>query len=56
MATGHATGVCAALAAREKVLPATIDHRAVQRAFLRQGANLRPDLREQLEKDAASAA
>jgi hypothetical protein len=49
MATGHAAGVCAALAAREKVTPAELDHRAVQRELLRQGANLRPDLRQQLQ-------
>ncbi|MEA2129503.1 MAG: hypothetical protein QOJ85_2394 [Solirubrobacteraceae bacterium] len=49
MATGHAAGVCAALAAREGRPPHAVHHRAVQRELLRQGASLRPELRELLE-------
>jgi hypothetical protein len=46
MATGHAAGVCAALAARDGRSPHAVHHREVQRELLRQGASLRPDLRE----------
>jgi hypothetical protein len=49
MATGHAAGVCAALAARDGRSPHAVHHREVQRELLRQGASLRPDLRERLE-------
>jgi FAD-dependent oxidoreductase family protein len=49
MATGHAAGVCAALAARDGRLPHAVHHREVQRELLRQGASLRPDLRELVE-------
>jgi hypothetical protein len=49
MATGHAAGVCAALAARDGRSPRAVHHRAVQRELLRQGASLRPDLRELVE-------
>jgi hypothetical protein len=49
MATGHAAGVCAALAAREGCAPRAVHHREVQRELLRQGASLRPDLRELVE-------
>ena len=49
MATGHAAGVCAALAAREGRPPHTVHHREVQRELLRQGASLRPELRELFE-------
>jgi hypothetical protein len=49
MATGHAAGVCAALAARDGCPPGAVHHREVQRELLRQGASLRPDLRELLE-------
>jgi len=41
MATGHAAGVCAALAARSRTSPARVETREVQRELLRQGANLR---------------
>jgi hypothetical protein len=49
MATGHAAGVCAALAARDGCPPQAVHHREVQRELLRQGASLRPDLRELIE-------
>jgi hypothetical protein len=49
MATGHAAGVCAALAARRGVTPREVDHRDVQCELLRQGASLRPELRRLLE-------
>jgi hypothetical protein len=49
MATGHAAGVCAALAARAGLAPREVDHRAVQRELLRQGASLRPELRRIVE-------
>jgi hypothetical protein len=49
MATGHAAGVCAALAARDGCSPRAVHHREVQRELLRQGASLRPDLRELIE-------
>jgi hypothetical protein len=45
MATGHAAGITAALAARDDMLPREIDHRLVQAELLRQGASLRADLR-----------
>jgi hypothetical protein len=48
MATGHAAGVCGALAAREGRAPAQVSHEAVQRELLRQGASLRPELAERL--------
>jgi hypothetical protein len=48
MATGHAAGVCAALAARSDRIPREIPHEDVQRELLRQGASLRPDIRERL--------
>ena len=41
MATGQAAGVCAALAARHKTNPRSMDVREVQRELLRQGASLR---------------
>ena len=40
MATGHAAGVCAAIAAATNEPPRDVDHRAVQRELIRQGANL----------------
>jgi hypothetical protein len=49
MATGHAAGVCAALAARDRRSPQAVHHREVQRELLRQGASLRPELRELVE-------
>jgi hypothetical protein len=48
MATGHAAGVCAALAARSGRIPREIPHQDVQRELLRQGASLRRDIRESL--------
>lgn len=39
-ATGHAAGVCAALAVRQGVTPRAVDVAAVQEELLRQGANL----------------
>jgi FAD dependent oxidoreductase len=44
MATGHAAGVCAALAARSGRIPRQIPYQDVQRELLRQGASLRQDL------------
>jgi hypothetical protein len=55
MATGHAAGVCAALAARAGVTPREVHHREVQRELLRQGASLRPDLREEVEREGAGS-
>jgi glycine/D-amino acid oxidase-like deaminating enzyme len=49
MATGHAAGVCAALAARSDRRPREVHYREVQRELLRQGASLRPEIREALE-------
>jgi hypothetical protein len=48
MATGHAAGVCAALAARTGRTPRDVPAREVQRELLRQGAILRPEIREEL--------
>ena len=45
MATGHAAGVCAALATREKRTPRTITASDVQNELIRQGADLR-DIRQ----------
>ena len=44
MATGHAAGVCAALAAQEGSPPRAIEARRVQRELVRQGASLRRDV------------
>src|SRR3954463_194023 len=44
MATGHAAGVCAALAAREATSPRAIPVRRVQGELVRQGASLRRDV------------
>jgi glycine/D-amino acid oxidase-like deaminating enzyme len=44
MATGHAAGVCAALAARSDRAPREVPYREVQRELLRQGASLRPEI------------
>jgi FAD-dependent oxidoreductase family protein len=41
MATGHAAGVCAAIAAATGEPPRAVDYRAVQLELIRQGANLR---------------
>jgi hypothetical protein len=58
MATGHAAGVCAALAARSGRPARTVPHREVQQELLRQGASLRPEIRQALEgrRDEARAA
>jgi FAD dependent oxidoreductase len=48
MATGHAAGVCAALAARGGVAPHEVGAPDVQRELLRQGASLRPQIRASL--------
>ena len=44
MATGHAAGVCAAIAAATNERPRDVDHRAVQVELVRQGANLRSEI------------
>ena len=44
MATGHAAGVCAAIAAATNEPPRDVDHRAVQLELVRQGANLRSEI------------
>jgi hypothetical protein len=46
MATGHAAGVCAALAVQDDRSPRDVPHELVQRELLRQGASLREELRE----------
>jgi glycine/D-amino acid oxidase-like deaminating enzyme len=51
MATGHAAGVTAALAARSGRPPRKVPYADVQRELLRQGAILRPEIREALEQD-----
>jgi hypothetical protein len=48
MATGHAAGVCGALAARHQSAARDVDVREVQRELLRQGASLRPEIRARL--------
>jgi hypothetical protein len=49
MATGHAAGICAALAVRSGRSPRDVPVREVQRELLRQGASLRPEIRDDLE-------
>jgi hypothetical protein len=46
MATGHAAGVCAALAAQRGMAPRDVSSLEVQRELLHQGASLRPNVRE----------
>ena len=46
MATGHAAGVCAAIAAKEGAQPRAVDPRRVQRELVRQGASLRREVVE----------
>ena len=46
MATGHAAGVCAALAARDGTPPRAVSVRQVQRELVRQKASLRRDVVE----------
>jgi hypothetical protein len=48
MATGHAAGVCAAIAARSGRIPREIPPEDVQRELLRQGASLSPEMSETL--------
>jgi hypothetical protein len=48
MATGHAAGVCAALAARAGAAPRQIDIGAVQAELVRQGADLGPRVRHRV--------
>jgi hypothetical protein len=48
MATGHAAGICAAIAARSGRIPREVSHEEVQRELLRQGAILRPEVQERL--------
>jgi hypothetical protein len=50
MATGHAAGVCAALAAQSGRTPRAVGPAEVQRELLRQGAILRPEIREAVER------
>jgi hypothetical protein len=49
MATGHAAGVCAALASRSGRIPRQIPAEEVQRELLRQGASLRPNIRQKVD-------
>ncbi|MEA2446139.1 MAG: hypothetical protein QOJ12_3431, partial [Thermoleophilales bacterium] len=51
MATGHAAGITAALAARSDRSPRDVPHIDVQRELLRQGAILRPEIRSALEEE-----
>jgi len=51
MAAGHAAGVCAALGADTGAAPHDIEVREVQRELPRQGASLRPELRQQVEAE-----
>jgi hypothetical protein len=44
MATGHAAGICAALAVRENLAPRSVPARQVQGELVRQGASLRRDV------------
>jgi hypothetical protein len=44
MATGHAAGVCAALAARRRAEPRDVPYADVQAELVRQGASLRPQV------------
>jgi len=41
VATGHAAGVCAAIAARSGSTPQAVDYRAVQSELTRQGPDIR---------------
>jgi hypothetical protein len=49
MATGHAAGICAALAARSGRIPRQIAPEEVQRELLKQGASLRPEIRQKVD-------
>ncbi len=48
MATGHAAGVCAALASSSDLPPREVPHTDVQQELLRQRASLRPELAQRL--------
>jgi hypothetical protein len=52
MATGHAAGVCAALAARRGKTPKDVPAADVQRELLRQGASLRKDVVQRATSEA----
>jgi hypothetical protein len=54
MATGHAAGITAALAARSDRPPRDIPYTEVQRELLRQGASLRPEIREAINPSAVA--
>jgi FAD dependent oxidoreductase len=56
MATGHAAGICAAIAAATNQRPRNVDHRAVQTELIRQGANLRPEIVERVLADPLASA
>jgi FAD dependent oxidoreductase len=56
MATGHAAGVCAALAARAGGSPRDVGYEEVQRELVRQGASLRTELVQQVGADEAASA
>jgi hypothetical protein len=49
MATGHAAGICAALAAATNQQPRNVGHHAVQAELIRQGAALRPEIVERAQ-------
>jgi hypothetical protein len=49
MATGHAAGVCAALASSSGRIPRHVRAEEVQRELLRQGASLRPNIRQMVD-------
>jgi hypothetical protein len=49
MATGHAAGVCAALASSSGRIPRQVRAEEVQRELLRQGASLRPNIRQMVD-------
>jgi hypothetical protein len=52
MATGHAAGITAALAARSGRAPRDVPYTEVQRELLRQGASLRPEIAEAIDRPA----
>jgi hypothetical protein len=53
MATGHAAGICAAIAARDGTPPRVVSARSVQRELVRQKASLRRDVVENATEFAA---
>jgi hypothetical protein len=56
MATGHAAGICAAIAAQSDRSPRDVPYEEVQRELLHQGAILRPEIRQALEQRIGQAA